>query len=94
MYCEKRVERIYSFTTIYKSNAFQKDCSVVLTVGRLEQQKGYDLLLPIWKQIIERMPDWKLYIVGNGTEKDLLIAKARDLNILDSIRFISATSKV
>lgn len=45
---------------------------IVLAVGRLSYQKGYDILLKAWKQVITVYPDWKLRIVGDGEEKESL----------------------
>ena len=44
----------------------------VLAVGRLEPQKGFDLLLQIWEKIEQNTQDWKLVIVGEGSEKENL----------------------
>jgi glycosyltransferase involved in cell wall biosynthesis len=40
---------------------------IILHVGRLNiPQKRSDLLLPVWEQLYERLPDWKFIIVGDG----------------------------
>lgn len=93
---QRKVECIYNFTS-YK--IFRKDFSnienVVLAVGRLEYQKGYDELLHIWKDVIFRQSkSWKLNIVGNGSLRDYLIKIANELGILESVDFIPATQTV
>ncbi|MCW6033884.1 glycosyltransferase family 4 protein [Pantoea sp. JK] len=45
---------------------YEKRSKIVLAVGRLTHQKGFDLLLRSWKRI--NAPDWKLKIVGEGEE--------------------------
>lgn len=45
---------------------------VVLAVGRLTQQKGFDYLIDAWKSVHENQPDWKLQIYGEGELKDAL----------------------
>jgi glycosyltransferase involved in cell wall biosynthesis len=42
-------------------------------VGRLEKIKGIFDLVAIWRDVCSRMPDAKLAIVGDGSEKDRLI---------------------
>lgn len=37
-----------------------------ITIGRLDYQKGYDMLIPIWGKITCKHPEWKLYIYGSG----------------------------
>jgi len=44
----------------------------VLAVGRLVHTKGFDVLLNAWALVIQRMPDWKLMIVGEGEERKAL----------------------
>ena len=42
------------------------DTCQALAVGRYEYQKGFDMLIPAWKQVIEKHPNWKLKIFGGG----------------------------
>ena len=45
---------------------------VALAVGRLDAVKGFDRLVEAFADIHGVMPDWKLRIVGEGTERDRL----------------------
>lgn len=38
----------------------------VIAVGRYTRQKGFDLLMDVWKMITDLHPEWKLYIYGSG----------------------------
>jgi len=51
-----------------------KDYSVhkSIAVGRLDYEKGFDILINIWKTIVEKHPDWQLHIYGEGPLKDEL----------------------
>ncbi len=40
--------------------------SKILAVGRLESQKGFDVLIQAFAQIAERHPTWQLRILGDG----------------------------
>ena len=47
----------------------------VLAVGRLHEQKGFDLLLQAWKPIEKTYSDWSLRIVGEGPKRAELEAQ-------------------
>lgn len=70
------------------------DNKIVLAVGRLTFQKGFDLLLQAWKQVVSVKEDWKLQIVGNGEDESKLKNLANQLNITDSVEFIPATKNI
>lgn len=53
----------------------------ILAVGRLEQQKGYDVLLAAFAEIYSRLVDWKLIIIGEGSQQEFLKNLANELNI-------------
>ena len=44
----------------------------LLAVGRLHEQKGFDLLLQAWAPIEKNHPEWTLRIVGEGPKRDAL----------------------
>ena len=53
----------------------------VLAVGRLHEQKGFDLLLRAWKPIEQQHPEWKLRIVGEGPKRKELEEQCAALNL-------------
>ncbi|OHV09333.1 glycosyltransferase [Kushneria phosphatilytica] len=73
---------------------YHPDSRVVLAVGRLFHQKGFDLLLQTWHQVIGKHPDWTLQIVGSGEEEQALKAQARELTIEDSVEFHPHTKNI
>jgi glycosyltransferase involved in cell wall biosynthesis len=47
--------------------------NIILFVGRLNiAQKRVDLLLQIWKNLHEQLPDWQFWICGEGEEKNYM----------------------
>ena len=48
-----------------------KSCNrmrTLLFLGRIHPVKGLDLLLPAWRAVQDKFPDWRLRIVGPGDE--------------------------
>lgn len=65
---------------------------VVLAVGRLTRQKGFDLLLEAWAGV--NAPGWELHIVGSGPELGPLQALAAELGIAGHTRFLPPVADI
>ena len=59
----------------------------VMGMGRLVDQKGFDLLLPSFARISARHPEWTLAIVGDGPDRAKLEAQASELQIARKVVF-------
>jgi len=58
-----------------------KKSGIVLAVGRLHEQKGFDLLLQAWEPIEKKYPDYTLRIVGEGSKRKELEAQTARLGL-------------
>ena len=59
----------------------------LVAVGRLDHQKGFDLLLKAFHHTLQKVPDLHLTIVGDGPDKSLLRGIADELNIASAVAF-------
>lgn len=57
----------------------------ILSVGRLDYQKAYDRYIGIHKKLIDDGFKFKVYIIGDGCQRDLLQNKIKEYNIEDSL---------
>lgn len=57
----------------------------IISVGRLEDVKGFDDLIQIFKNISYKYNDWKLYIVGDGSQKQYLQSIINKNNLEDKV---------
>lgn len=75
---------------------YNSGTKVVLSIGRFDSQKGYDLLLEAWsklpRDIIEE--GWSLKIVGDGHTKPEMEKLSRTLEVADSVQMPPATKDV
>lgn len=62
------VIQIYNPTSIHSSTTPNLAIKRFIAVGRLEDQKGFDLLIPAWSIIHKYIPDWTLDIYGCGSK--------------------------
>ncbi len=67
---------------------------VILNVGRLSHQKAQDVLLKAYAEVIEKAPDWRLTIAGDGPKEPQLRELASVLGIADRVRWIKWTDDV
>lgn len=64
----------------------------MIGLGRLSQEKGFDLLLHAFAAIASRYPDWHLYVFGDGPERSRLEALVRHLGLAGRVAFPGAIS--
>ena len=56
--------------------------NVVMFCGRFENwSKRIDRLLRIWEMVQDRLPDWRLVLVGDGPDASMLRTMAQELNL-------------
>lgn len=91
---QKKIQRIYNFTKLSPQYYLRNESNTVLTVGRLEPQKGYDLLLPIWKIVVENISNCKLLIVGSGSMKEKLQQQIIKLGLSNVVSILPPSSKI
>ena len=63
-----------------------------VAVGRMERQKGFDLLLEAFARVAARLPVVSLVIFGDGPERASLERQALALGIADRVRMPGITS--
>jgi len=66
----------------------------VISVGRLEEQKGFDLLLESWAKVVAKHPDWHLTICGEGSQRGLLQSIVEKLDIGRSVSLVGQIKDV
>jgi len=58
---------------------------MLLAVGRLHYEKGFDLLLNAFSQIATDCSDWRLVILGEGAERHKLEVQIDSLNLKEKV---------
>ena len=90
----KNVEFIPNPVTLNPKGRANLDEKNVLAIGRFTEQKGFDLLLPIWKKVSLEVHGWKLRIIGDGELKRNILRLAEDLELGDTVEFIEPTKEI
>lgn len=67
----------------------------IIAVGRLTDQKGFDMLIDVFDMVRSKMPDWELNIFGEGEDFSALESKIKSkkaehcINLRGSVKNIS-----
>ncbi len=72
----------------------QQDAPVLISVGRLSQQKGHCYLIEAMPKVLARFPQAVLVMVGDGPHCAELEQQARRLEIEASVRFLGTRDDV
>lgn len=67
---------------------------ILISVGRLTHQKGFDLLIEAFNLVVKHRKDWVLYIVGDGEEHHALSLLIKKLELSECIKLIPATKNI
>lgn len=86
----KNISYIYNPLTFFPNNFSACENKKIISIGRLEKQKGFDILIDIFIQY----PEWKLNIYGEGSEKWNLERKIKQLNLEKNIILRGKTSTI
>lgn len=53
-------------------SSYNKESKKIISCGRLEKIKGFDILIDVAKKVFSKYPDWSWDIYGNGPEEKKL----------------------
>lgn len=90
----KHVCVIPNFIEQPKHSVADYSCKKAIAVGRLEDQKGFDILIDCWKRVAEQHPDWHLDIYGEGPHHDKLQEQIDLLRLNDHITLCGRSNSI
>ena len=68
------------------------DKKIILTVARLDEMKGNDMVLRSMPEVLKKTPNLMYLIAGNGQNKNQLEKLTSELNLDDHVRFVGYIS--
>ena len=63
-------------------------CKNIISVGRLEEEKGFLNLIEIAKEVSKELPEWKFKIVGQGSQKEELQNKINEYKLNNIVELV------
>ena len=73
--------------TLRDEYGMEPGSQIVGVVARLEPEKGHPTLFEAWPAVLRAVPDAYLLVIGEGSQRDALEAKARELRIAHRVVF-------
>jgi GalNAc-alpha-(1->4)-GalNAc-alpha-(1->3)-diNAcBac-PP-undecaprenol alpha-1,4-N-acetyl-D-galactosaminyltransferase len=67
---------------------------LIIAVGRLTAEKGFDLLLRAFARLQRRFPEWRVAIVGEGAERDALLKLREELHLTQRVELLGEVREV
>jgi glycosyltransferase involved in cell wall biosynthesis len=89
-----RVEHIPNPVPLADPPMADPDAKIVVAAGRLNLQKGFDLLVPAFAAATRRHPEWRLRIYGSGPERARLQAQIDALGAGDRIALLGRSERL
>jgi len=89
-----RVERIPNAVHSLDQRLSRQTSTTVVAAGRLCAQKGFDLLIRAFAEVVREFPDWRLHIYGTGPKRDRLRRLAGELGLRDHVRLMGRTDRL
>lgn len=65
-----------------------------ISVGKLDAQKGYDMLIESWYIVTKSFPEWVLNIYGKGEWYDMLNSRIKELGLEQNINLHKPTTNI
>ena len=67
---------------------FVKNGKIILAVGRLAKEKGFERLIKVFKKLEKKYNIWQLLIIGEGPEKNKLEGLISELNLEKKVKLL------
>lgn len=92
----KKIQLIPNPSPLKKKNENSPnlDSKRIIAIGKLDVQKGYDMLLDAWYLIANKFPEWRLDIYGQGGLQKKLQEQIENLNLAPSTSLCGITKNV
>lgn len=87
-------ENQHAGTTVRTEHGVSENTFVIGAVGRLAPIKGYEYLIEAMASAAKNIPDWKLFIAGEGPLKDDLVRKIAECGLTSHITLVGYQSPV
>lgn len=89
-----KLKKIYNPLGIVPKKGFDFESKTIISIGRLDSQKGFENLIKAYKIVSTNYRDWKLKIYGDGIYYSKLDDLIKSLDLVKSVEICPSTKNV
>lgn len=82
------MKKIYNPLGIVPKQSYNTESKTIISVGRMDSQKGYDALIKAFALVYKDHPDWQLKLYGNGNYEKYLRRLVDTLDLSSSVEIL------
>lgn len=75
-------------------NAYNIDSKIIISVGRLTYQKGFDRLVNVAEIVLKKHRDWQWLVFGEGEDREMLEKSITEKGLTDSLKLMGNVSDI
>lgn len=88
----KNLYQIYNFSSVESDVISARNTNRAIAVGKLDAQKGFDMLIDAWSLKKTELNNWELHIFGQGEWEQMLLDKIKKNNLEKNV-FLRGVTK-
>lgn len=89
-----QLKKIYNPLGIEPKGNFNYSNKVVVSIGRMDMQKGFENLISAFAIVHKKHPEWVLKIYGDGEYKENIEKHIREIQIAEGVNLLPTTKDV
>lgn len=93
-YSGEKICIINNFLTFIPQGYSKCENKKAISIGRLTDQKGYDMLIKAWKIVEQCCPEWKLEIYGEGPLRESLNKEILNEKLDKKVKLMGLTNQI
>lgn len=92
---QKKIRQIYNpMEELKLNNSYDINSKKIVSSGRLQYQKGFDILIDVAEKVFTKHPDWEWHIYGDGMDRENLEQKIKEKNLEKQVKLMGRTNRM
>lgn len=90
-----KIVQIYNpIEKINLSDAYLRDSKKIVSCGRFQYQKGFDMLVDVADKILKKHKDWEWHIYGDGPQKEMIENMIKERNLEKNLKLMGRVNNM